>query len=49
MARRQRFILVLILVAVALAGFVFGRVVLPRIILRILEHEFEPQDGSETS
>jgi lipoprotein-anchoring transpeptidase ErfK/SrfK len=48
MSRRQHVTLILILVAVVIAGFLFGRIVLPRIVLRILEHEFELQDTSGT-
>ncbi|MGI6661046.1 MAG: L,D-transpeptidase [Bacillota bacterium] len=48
MSRRHYLTLILIFVGVVIAGYLFGRMVLPRIILRILDYEFEPPGTSCT-
>lgn len=46
MSRREVIVLILVLLAVTIAGFLFGRVVLPRLVLRIMDLELE-SSGAE--
>ena len=48
MSRRHYLILVLIFIAVVIAGYFFGKAVLPRIILRILDDSLESPGTSYT-
>ncbi len=41
MSRREVIVTILVLLAVTVAGFIFGRVILPRFIMRIMDMNLE--------